>query len=116
MVANEHFFKSVQFNYDEFLECTQGKGAPKLLEKVFKKTSIEENLLWDFRQTSYLPTYLFGLMAGNYAEFKTKISHRDVSLNIYCRDSLKEHMSNLKDFVWEVTKKSMQFYEEFFGV
>ena len=25
-------------------------------------------------------------------------------------------MEDMKDFIWEVNKKSMQFYEEFFGV
>ena len=55
-------------------------------------------------------------MAGNYVEFKTKLKHRGVTFNIYCRDSLKEQMEDMKDFIWEVNKKSMQFYEEFFGV
>ena len=87
-----------------------------MLEKVFKHTNAEENLLWDFCLTQYLPTYLFGLMAGNYVEFKTKLKHRGVTFNIYCRDSLKEQMEDMKDFIWEVNKKSMQFYEEFFGV
>jgi aminopeptidase N len=55
-------------------------------------------------------------MAGNYVEFTSKVKHRNVTFSIYCRESLKEYMENLKEFVLEVTKKSMQFYEEFFGV
>jgi len=55
-------------------------------------------------------------MAGNYAEFSSKLKHRDVTFTIYTRESLRQYMENLKDFIFEVTMKSMKFYEEFFGV
>ena len=36
-------------------------------------------------------------------------------MSLYCRQSLYEHLVKLKDLIFEITNKSMKFYEEFLG-
>ncbi|TNV74138.1 hypothetical protein FGO68_gene4792 [Halteria grandinella] len=71
---------------------------------------------WVFKDTKPLPTYQFTLIAGQYCAIQFNGEPGDVPQTLYCRESLREHFLKMKDFVFEVTKKSMQFFEKFFGV
>lgn len=59
-----------------------------------------------------LPTYLFCIIAGSYWSTSYEgYASRNVTMKIYCRESLKEHMEKMKEFIFEVTKESMLFFE-----
>jgi len=36
-------------------------------------------------------------------------------MSLFCRESLIEHLKDLSEFIFEVTKSSMKLYEEYFG-
>ena len=36
-------------------------------------------------------------------------------MSLFCRESLIEHLKDLAEFIFEVTKGSMKLYEEYFG-
>ena len=71
---------------------------------------------WHFAETKRISSYLFTLVAGPYKRFDYEHKLRDITFSGYCRESLVPHFEKLKDVIFEVTKKSMEFYEQFFNV
>jgi hypothetical protein len=49
------------------------------------------------------------VIAGEY--WSVKAEGDGLPQTIYCRESLKEHMLKIKDFIFEVTFHSKRFYE-----
>ena len=85
-------------------------------ENVLEQKPEGETIHWDFVETKRISSYLFTLVAGPYKRFDYEHKLRDITFSGYCRESLVPHFEKLKDFIFEVTKKSMEFYEQFFNV
>jgi aminopeptidase N len=65
-----------------------------------------------FEPTKRFSTYLFALVVGPYAVVRD--AHGDVSLGLYCRQSMLKHLDQQE--IFEITKQGLTFYGEFFGV
>ncbi|CAD8060911.1 unnamed protein product [Paramecium primaurelia] len=117
VISNENADQNGQFNYAQATNLIKAYQPQEFIESQLQNLENQDSYnFWVFGETKILPTYLFALVAGEYWSIKYQGEVGDVPQTIYCRESLKEHMMNLKDFIFEVTKKSMKFYEDFFGV
>jgi len=68
-----------------------------------------------FQTSKILPTYLFALISGPFAEHKCKNPYNNIPMSIYCRESLSSFMKSQEDCIFEFLNKGIEFYEEFFG-
>jgi len=69
-----------------------------------------------FPKTKLIPTYIFGIVAGPFEYFpNTAVNYKSIPLHLGCRKSLKVHLDKMKEFIFEVTNKAMEFFENFFG-
>jgi aminopeptidase N len=69
-----------------------------------------------FPTTEILPTYLYCFAAGDYATIPYKDSTWDgPSLSLHCVPTSLPYLDNISSFIFDVTTKSMKFYEKFFG-
>lgn len=74
---------------------------------------------WTFRSTPVMSSYLTAFCAGRYAQWTsehTLASGRVVPMGIYCRQALKEAAAPDVDYLFDVTAKGMDFYNEIWGV
>ena len=72
---------------------------------------------WSFEPTPRISSYITALVAGPYAVHRSELTSRDgrtISLGIFCRASLAEHMD--ADYLFDITRRGFVFYEEQFGV
>ncbi|CAD8067377.1 unnamed protein product [Paramecium primaurelia] len=117
VISNENAEQNGQFNEAQAINIIKTYQPQEFVENQIQnlENSNQYNF-WVFGGTKILPTYLFALVAGEYWSIKYQGEEGDIPQTIYCRESLKQHMMGIKDFVFEVTKKSMKFYENFFGV
>ncbi|EAS02858.2 peptidase M1 family aminopeptidase (macronuclear) [Tetrahymena thermophila SB210] len=84
----------------------------------FIKQIIEDNSSYDLREfpeSKPLASYLFGIMAGPYAEVKCKQTYKNIPMSLFTRESIMPHLLRISDFLFEVTNKSMEVYERIFG-
>ncbi len=66
-----------------------------------------------------MSSYLTAFVAGPYASWHTshKLSDgREVPMAIYARQALKEAMAKDVDYLFDVTKAGMDFYDKTWGV
>jgi aminopeptidase N len=63
-----------------------------------------------FETTKPFSTYLFCIVAGEYAEFRDQ--HGDVPLGLYCRKSMAQYFDT--DEVFQITKQGLDWYADFF--
>eukprot|EP00727_Mastigamoeba_balamuthi_P008373 m51a1_g4158 hypothetical protein (884) ;mRNA; f:261359-264068 len=79
----------------------------------------EGELLHVFRETAPISTYLFAVMAGEWAraegEYEGRAGRR-VRTSVMCRASLREALGRESAEFLELTRLGLGFYEEFFGV
>ncbi|MEX2291519.1 MAG: aminopeptidase N [Mycobacteriales bacterium] len=66
---------------------------------------------WIFAETPRMSTYITALVAGPYASVHDE--HDGISLGIYCRRSLAQHLD--PDDLFTVTKQGFDFYHRVFG-
>lgn len=74
---------------------------------------------WTFPTTPVMSTYLTAFVAGPYASWHTTHTLSDgrvVPMGIYARQALKDAMAKDVDYLFNVTKKGMDFYDETWGV
>lgn len=71
--------------------------------------------IFKFEKTKPLPTYLFGLIAGPFSYIKLEEEYNNIEMGLYCRESNLRFLKKQSEFIFEITKKSMVFYEKFFG-
>ncbi|WP_018143488.1 aminopeptidase N [Alloscardovia criceti] len=74
---------------------------------------------WTFPTTPTMSSYLTAFVAGPYASWHT--SHvlsdgREVPMAIYARQALKDAMAKDVDYLFNVTKAGMDFYDKTWGV
>ncbi|CAK86275.1 unnamed protein product (macronuclear) [Paramecium tetraurelia] len=117
VISNENADQKEQFNVAQATNTITAYHPQEVVQSQLQNFENSDSYnFWVFGETMTLPTYLFALVAGEYWSIKFQGEEGDTPQTIYCRESLKEHMMGLKDFIFEVTKKSMKFYENFFGV
>lgn len=68
--------------------------------------------LFDFGEQ--LPTYIFCFTAGNYERIDS--SSGSVPMSIYTAPSMYKQLKFYSNFIFDVTQKTMTFFEELFGV
>ncbi|MFD0704764.1 aminopeptidase N [Alloscardovia venturai] len=74
---------------------------------------------WTFPTTPKMSSYLTAFVAGPYASWHTThtlASGRVVPMGIYCRQALKDGMAKDAEYLFDVTKRGMDFYNETWGV
>ena len=74
---------------------------------------------WTFPTTPKMSSYLTAFVAGPYARWDTTHTLSDgrvVPMAIYCRQALKDAMAKDVDYLFNVTKGGMDFYDETWGV
>lgn len=54
------------------------------------------------------------LAAGEYSQIVCKNSYKNIPMRLFCRESLFNHFSKMADFIFEVTNKSMDLFENYF--
>lgn len=79
----------------------------------------EEVRIWKFKPTPVMSSYLTAFCAGPYAQWTsshTLASGRQVPLGIYTRQALKDAASADVDYLFDITAKGMDFYNQTWGV
>ncbi|TCD54436.1 aminopeptidase N [Alloscardovia theropitheci] len=74
---------------------------------------------WTFPTTPKMSSYLTAFVAGPYARWNTThtlSNGREVPMAIYARQALKDAMAKDVDYLFDVTKKGMDFYDQTWGV
>ncbi|OTA29706.1 aminopeptidase N [Alloscardovia macacae] len=74
---------------------------------------------WTYPTTPKMSSYLTAIVAGPYASWHTTHTLSDgrvVPMAIYSRQALKDAMAKDVDYLFDVTKKGMDFYDETWGV
>lgn len=109
--------RQVQFTdlKSEFLKGHDFLGTvQKFLGEDFES---DDCFLAIHRKTKRLSSYLFCVVAGPYQciELPKAERYRDIPMSIYFRKSLEEFAVPLSAKVFEVSKKGLEFYENFFG-
>ena len=82
---------------------------------LVKEENLGEAKISTFETTPPLSSYLFAVIAGPYVAIKCEKTHRDIPMRIFSRKSNFKYMERLSEFIFEVTNKSMEFYETYFG-
>ena len=73
-------------------------------------------MVWDFGVSQVFSTYLFCICAGPFLTIPCEdIEGLTCPMTIYVRSSLLEHLKIQSKEIFELTKKCMAFYEDFFG-
>ena len=69
---------------------------------------------WHFEPTQKMSTYITAIVAGHYHRVSDTYSgdHADIPLNVYCRQSLVEHLD--ADDIFLITKQGFEFFERVF--
>ena len=69
---------------------------------------------WHFEPTKTMSTYITAIVAGHYHSVSDTYSgdHGEIPLNIYCRQSLVEHLD--ADDIFLITKQGFEFFERTF--
>lgn len=80
----------------------------------FKGLEEDNHKIWDFNVTKPISTYLFSINAGPFSELRCEKTHKNLPMSFYCRESLYKFLKNQSDDMFEITNKSMEFYEGFF--
>ncbi len=114
LISNENYTSSEEYSFDKL--SAKVAFSPNLAAPAFQFEDGGEYLLWDFLETNRISSYLFTLEAGPYRRYDYEHKLRNITFSGYCRESLAVHFEKLKDFIFEVTIKSMEFYENYFGV
>lgn len=84
-------------------------------ENHSSQQTVGEEQIVTFPRTKLLPTYLFAIVAGPYAEVRGENTYRGIPMNLYCRESLLPHLEkHVTELMFEATNKSLEFYETFF--
>ena len=77
--------------------------------------SIEKSKFTIFDKTPYLSSYLFCFAAGPFKQITyTGPLHANVSMSLYCRESLYSYAFKQKDEIFPYCIYGMKFYEQFF--
>ncbi len=74
---------------------------------------------WTFPTTPKMSSYLTAFVAGPYTSWHTTHTNPDgrvVPMGIYCRQALKDAMEPDVEYLFDVTKKGFDFYNETWGV
>ena len=79
---------------------------------VVARPEAGEQGTWRFGELPPIPTYVLGLVGGNY--HRVDDEHRGVPLGVFCRQSLAEFLD--ADEIFEITKAGMDLYAELFGL
>ncbi|CAD8081253.1 unnamed protein product [Paramecium sonneborni] len=117
VISNENADQNGLYNTNQVVNTIKGYQPEEIVQNQLQNLeNADQYNFWVFNETKVLPTYLYAMVAGEYWSVQFQGEQDDVPQTIYCRESLKDHMMGLKDFIFEVTKKSMKFYESFFGV
>ena len=69
--------------------------------------------LFDF--TEQLPTYIYSFAVGPYLFLSDDSGTSTVPLKLYCIPSVTFLLGEYSSFIFEITKKAMAFFENFFG-
>ena len=68
-----------------------------------------------FDYTEPISTYIYAFAAGPYEKIPYDGEDAKVPMNLYCVASNILNMNAYSNFIFDITKKSMTFYENFFG-
>ncbi|EGR28494.1 hypothetical protein IMG5_174220 [Ichthyophthirius multifiliis] len=105
-----------KFSLEQYQQNLQGNYSKTFLNQLIGNIKDENQYQYVFyKKTQILPTYLFGIVAGPYAEIKYQNTHKNIPMSIFSRESLLPHLQKMSDFIFEVTNDSMRLFEEFFG-
>jgi len=76
----------------------------------------EDYLVWDFLETKVFSTYLFALATGPFRiiELEKEKQYKNIPMSFYIRDSLYDHLYAVKDALFEITWKTMMYYDKLF--
>lgn len=88
----------------------------KTLNKKDYLTAEEETsyTVTAFKMTPILSTYLYVFIAGPYKEIKSNNLYKDITMSVYCRESLLQYMQAQAEEVFDITRETVKFYEKFF--
>jgi len=89
------------------------KDAIRLLDSFMEKVG-DDTTLTRFGTTERLPTYILGFAAGPFIQITN--SDGVIPMSIYALKSSQPTFDYYQSFIFEITRKSMTFYETFFGV
>ncbi|EGR28567.1 hypothetical protein IMG5_172390 [Ichthyophthirius multifiliis] len=98
--------------FSEYLK--EGKKPTYLFDNQKIQINPYEYYVQIFKKTKLLPSYLFAIMAGPYKEITCQNSYKKIPMKIYVRESLMKYLLKLSDFIFEITNKSMQIFEDLF--
>jgi len=106
---------SVISNEDIEVEHETTESAPLELSQHFPQTTLTSpSIVRIFKQSPLISTYLFAVAAGS---FKIYTDHYgNVPLRLAVRNSTVSRISSLVGSIFDVTKKGMKYFEDFFDV
>lgn len=113
VISNELLQTSQVFNLEALTKVLQEQKL-QVSERFLQDLKDTHNI-HQFFKTKVLPTYLFALISGPFAEHKCKNPFKNIPMSIYCRESLSKFMVSQEDCIFEFLNKGIEFYEGFFG-
>ena len=55
------------------------------------------------------------MIAGGFQSIELQEKYKNIPMRLYCRESLLPYLKKLSSPFFEITIKTMEFYEKFFG-
>ena len=80
------------------------------------KSSANDQKMTMFDYTELLPTYVFAFAVGPYLFLDGSYDNGRIPMRLYVISSVNFMLSAYQDFIFDVTKKAMAFFEDFFGI
>jgi aminopeptidase N len=112
-------FRKENFHYVDVSNCSS-KFLNAAHDRLFQEVSTPEHgshEVWEFCQTEDMPSYLFGVYAGDWKEVKSqKFDGKDFKFRLYCTKSQESSLKKVAQEYFEIHNNGMKFYEALFGV
>jgi len=87
-----------------------------MLETFFAQVNTDDQKMTMFDYTELLPTYVYSFAVGPYLFLSSSYDNGRIPMKLYCIASVTLMLGSYSDFIFDVTKKAMAFFEDFFGM
>jgi aminopeptidase N len=114
VLSNQPAQSSAKFDAKIFKSCValMQSSSPDLMETFLAKAGNSTTMTF-FGITPLLPTYIFSFAAGPFQAIPS--SSGTVPMSLYCVKSSLSTLKQYSTFIFDITQKTMAYYESFFG-
>lgn len=112
-------FRKENFHYVDVEKCSSDflKESHELLFSEVPQHDQGAHEVWEFCNTEEMPSYLFGVYAGDWKEVKcAKFEGKDFKFRMYCTAAQEESLKRVADEYYHIHNEGLKYFEETFGV